>query len=72
MALDIGKLRVVEWSPSQKCFHVESIEEMIRCNQRVFRGETITDYLPIAIFDNYEDVENFLAKGYSILKRKEK
>jgi hypothetical protein len=66
----IRNLRVIEYSPSQKCFHVESVAEMLQCNLRVFRGQTLTDYLPIAVFEDYEEVYAFLKKAHEILDSK--
>ena len=67
--MSIANLQVVEWSPSQKCFHVQTISEMIRDNQKVFRGESITDYLPIGIFQEYSDVERFIGKAHEVLEK---
>jgi hypothetical protein len=29
---------VVEWSPHQKQFHVETVKQMLKCNARIFAG----------------------------------
>ncbi len=51
---------VVEWSPSQKCFHLQSYEEMIRDNLSVFKRGSMTDYLCIGIFETYEQASNYI------------
>ena len=62
--MDISKIKVVEWSPSQKCFHVETIDRMIHSNLRVFFGHTMTDYLPIGIFDDEHEMDVFLEQAH--------
>jgi len=53
---------VVEWSPSQQCFHLQTLEEMIRDNLSVFKGKSMTDYLCIGIFGTYEQASNYIRK----------
>jgi hypothetical protein len=59
---------VVEWSPSQKGFHVETVGEMLRDNISVFLGRTMTDYVPIGIFRNKDELDAFMKKAYETLK----
>ena len=68
--MGIEAFRVVEWSQSQKCFHVESLLEMLQSNRRVFRGESMTDYLPIGIFEKSADLERFMEKAYQVRDEK--
>ena len=53
---------VVEWSPSQKCFHTETekVSEMFITNARVFKRKSMTDYLPIGFFESNEDATEFI------------
>ena len=51
---------VVEWSPSQQCFHLGTLVEMIRDNGSVFKGESMTDYLCIGNFETYEQASNYI------------
>jgi hypothetical protein len=67
--LSIDEFKVVEYSPSQRCFHVESMLDMIRCNQRVFMGLTMTDYLPIGLFRDESSLQKFLDKAHERLNR---
>ena len=64
--MKVENIEVVEWSPSQKCFHVESVQKMLECNMRVFHGRSKTDYLPIGIFDHERDLQAFLDKAIKI------
>ena len=63
----IDKLQVVEWSPSQKCFHVQTVGGMILDNVRVFKGQCMTDYLPIGIFQTEAELERFLNEAYKVV-----
>jgi hypothetical protein len=60
-------LKAVEWSPSQRAFHVQNLPDMIRDNLSVFRGQSMTDYLCIGIFKTYAEAEAFLSKAYRFL-----
>lgn len=51
---------VVLWSPSQKAFHSETVAEMLRCNLRVYHNQSMTDYLPIGLFNTQEEATNFI------------
>jgi len=64
----IEDLTVVEFSPSQNCLHVESILEMIRNNQRVLMGKSMTDYIPIGIFSDDTTLQNFLDQAHERLR----
>jgi len=65
----MDKLQVVEWSPSQQCFHVQSMRDMLRDNLAVFHGHSMTDYLCIGIFNNEKDLQAFLDKAHEIADR---
>jgi hypothetical protein len=58
---------VVEWSPSQRSFHLQTYEEMIMDNERVFMGESMTDYLCIGVFETYEQASNYISKLQEML-----
>lgn len=51
----IGGLTVVEYSGVQKCFHVETVAEMLRSNRRCFGRGGMVDYVPLAIVGSYEE-----------------
>lgn len=66
-AHSLKDLTVVEYSPSQKCLHVESALEMLQCNRRVFMGLSMTDYLPIGLFSDQGSLERFLEAAHKAL-----
>ena len=51
----IGGLTVVEYSGVQKCFHIETVVEMLRSNQRCFGRGGMVDYVPLAIVGSHEE-----------------
>lgn len=40
---------VLEFSPSQRCFHIHQFDEMIEKNLKAFRSGIHSDYFPIHI-----------------------
>jgi hypothetical protein len=56
----MGNYIVVEWSPSQKAFHSESVADMLRCNLRAYNKRSMTDYLPIGFFDTKERATDYI------------
>ena len=71
MKKNILCLKTVEFSASQKCFHVGTVLEMIRDNRHVFKKKSMTDYLCIGIFETESELQSFLEdKAYPILKSK--
>ena len=62
---------VVDWSPSQKCFHLEMLSEMLRDNLSVFRGESMTDYLCVGIFETYEEASKYIQKMWKVYDAKQ-
>lgn len=65
-----GDLSVVEYSPSQGAFHVESVKEMVQNNLRVFFGESVNDYICIGIFEDEDELQTFLDRVYEIREQK--
>jgi hypothetical protein len=59
---------VVEWSSSQAAFHLQTLAEMIQNNLSVFKGESMTDYLCIGIFETYEQASNYIRKLREMLR----
>ncbi len=51
---------VVEWSPSQRAFHLQTVSEMLQDNLRVFKGESMADYLCIGIFKTHTEASDFI------------
>lgn len=68
MKNNFADFRVVEFSPSQKCFHVSNVLKMISSNIGVLRGQSISDYLCIGIFQSDNELQHFLDRAYKILE----
>lgn len=65
--MNFKSMQVVEWSASGKCFHVETVEEMLRDNVGVLKGQCMTDYLPVGFFYDDAEMERFLNKAYEVV-----
>ena len=58
--MEIRDLIVLEFSPTQNCFHRHNVSSMQLKNIRAcLRGTKGLDYLPIGIFETYEECEAF-------------
>lgn len=66
---NFSDLQVAEWSPSQKCFHIHSVEEMVKYNQRIFLENLQADYFPIGIFKTQEALNQFLREAHEYQER---
>lgn len=53
----------LEYSFSQKCFHIESLKDAICQNLSLLKHGGGTDYVMVGIFKSYEDAEK--AASYS-------
>jgi len=45
---------VVLWSPHQKCFHVETVKEMLETNRQIFARQDKGDYIVLGFERTYE------------------
>lgn len=62
---------LAEYSAKQNCFHIEPLSHAIKINKEgVLRGHA-TDYLPIGVFENYEDANRFCGAFRRILEGNE-
>ena len=61
------KLWTVEWSYSQKQYHVDTLERTLARNQKAFTGNRSCDYIILAIADSHEEAHK-ICDGYD--KRK--
>lgn len=59
---------VVEFSLSQKCFHVETIKQMLDNNQINMERRKQTDYIPIGIFKNRDLADEFIQQTKDRIK----
>jgi hypothetical protein len=57
------KSYVVGWSEQQKCFHIETVEEMLLRNRRNFERCSKVDFVPLAFAASFADA-NEIAEKY--------
>ena len=48
---------VLEYSPAQGCFHIETIQEMTRDNLLALLADRMTDFVPVAVGVTYAVAE---------------
>jgi hypothetical protein len=54
------RLWVVEWSPDQRCLHVERLGDVLETNRTIMLGRRASPgYLLIAIFETEDEAEDF-------------
>lgn len=62
----LRQAHVIQWSPSQGCFHSDMLSKVLMINRDVFLGKLSTDYLCIDVLspdqDEFEALEGFLAE----------
>lgn len=56
------ELYVLEYSPSQRSFHIESVPEMLDYNLLGFHNRKLTDYLPLAISSDREKLDKLATR----------
>lgn len=54
------KYWTVEWSESQKCFHVDWLKRILQKNTEMFFEEIETDYILLGIFKSHKDAHSFV------------
>ena len=60
---------VLEYSNEQKCFHIQTVEEMLITNLRIAIAGGINQYQPLFINDSFEEcnkVANKLKKEHKL------
>jgi len=62
------ELIVVEFSLSQKCFHKQTLWEMVKTNQENMMRRKQTDYIPVAVFRTNEQADEFILKTKEVIK----
>jgi hypothetical protein len=65
---NLAGFKVLEYSPTQRCFHVQTVGEMLKKNIRVFKEGRVTDYVCIGIFHNKEKLQPFLDMAHEVLR----
>ena len=56
----VNEIFTVAYSPSQRAFHIELSSEMAANSMRVFSSQTVSDYLPLGLFDSHDDAYGFM------------
>ena len=51
----LDRLWVASYSARQRCYHVETVAEMLRSGRKQFCRGGMTDYVPLAIVGSSED-----------------
>lgn len=59
---------IVEFSLAQKAFHVQTLKEMVINNLMNVLQRKQTDYVPIAFFETYEEVDKFIQENNEKIK----
>jgi hypothetical protein len=67
---EIKNLWVVEWSPTQKQFHVCTVEEMLEVNTRIFEKKTQGEYFPITVCKSVQEAQTICNASENWLKAK--
>lgn len=49
----------VEWSQSQGCFHIDTLDRSLMSNLRAYRDGISNDYQILGIFDSNMEAGNF-------------
>ena len=60
--------KVVEWSVSQRAFHVEPLSRTLERNVKAFRRGSGSDYIPIGIFNDDKEMDEFLKDAHGLRK----
>lgn len=53
----VNEMWVVEWSPSQRQYHIQTVGEMLEANLRAVAHGVNVDYVPIAIARTAEEAD---------------
>lgn len=61
-------LWVVEFSISQKAFHLSTMTEMVKNNILNVMERTQSDYVAIGVFNNTEDADTYIQRCYDDIK----
>lgn len=51
---------VVEYSKSQNCFNITTLEKSINTNKQIFKNKISSDYQIIELSDSYEEASSIV------------
>jgi hypothetical protein len=57
-----SNLFVVQWSKTAKCFHTDTIKEMLEKNHCAYMENRASDYLVVAFANTYSEGQKIIAK----------
>ena len=52
--MDLSEIWIVEYSRSQRCFHVETLDETVKANLYIAERGSNTDYIPVAVCRSHD------------------
>ena len=53
------ELWICEYSPAQKCFHVDTLEKSLEINRAMLRCGQVPSYIPLGVFGSSEEAGEF-------------
>ena len=53
---------VVEYSPKQNCFHIQTFEDMLKVNARTVANKQEPGYIVLGIYEEREDADKAFAE----------
>ncbi len=65
MQAESAKWHVVEWSPEEKCFHIQTLREALAENLGAFLEDRTTSYHPLGLFASHLEA----SKACALLQR---
>ena len=60
--MKLSETFVIEFSKSQNCFHVHTLEDMVTVNTKNILTNKKTDYLPIGVAETRKEASEFINK----------
>jgi hypothetical protein len=58
--MELKNIHVVEYSVSQGCYHLDTLDAIIMKNTMNVMDERSIDYVPIGFFKSYDEADNFI------------
>lgn len=58
--INLKAIITVEFSLNQKCFHVDTVDKVLKTNLMSLCARKQTDFTLIGIFESYEDADAFI------------
>ena len=55
MSINPESIYVLEWSPRQKAFHIQTLGDSLRSTQCAFSTNTKLDWMILCLFESHED-----------------